>query len=138
MARTIATCGPMTTRWVLPPILTPVNVRDVGGETIKNARLRIGEVFPGTKYRPRNSVDTKLGSDFLQANRLIIVPGKDAILFTYNGGAVFQRERPDAETGLSEKVQDECLETPQPMAQKTSNPRNVGKSLKKTGRRRRK
>jgi hypothetical protein len=29
MART---CGPMTTRWVLPPILTPVNVRDVGGD----------------------------------------------------------------------------------------------------------
>jgi hypothetical protein len=55
----------MTTRWVLPPILTPVNVRVVGGETIKNARLRIGEVL-------------------------------DAILFTYNGGAVFQRERPDA------------------------------------------
>jgi hypothetical protein len=92
MARTIATCGPMTTRWVLPPILTPVNVRDVGGETIKNARLRIGEVFPGTKYRPRNSVDMKFGSDFLPANRLLIVPGKDAIVFTYNGGAIFQQE----------------------------------------------
>ena len=75
-----------------------------------------------------------------------------------------------AETGWSEEVQDEWLETlwnmmstfvdlasgtdfvqtvleterpsspenSQPMAQRTSNPRNVGKSLKKTERRRRK
>jgi len=81
----------------IPTWIGRFDTLDVGGETIKNARLRIGEVFPGTKYRPRlnNSADMIFGSDFLQANRLVIVPGKDAILFTYNGGAVFQRERSD-------------------------------------------
>jgi hypothetical protein len=88
----------------IPTWIGRFDTLDVGGETIKNARLRIGEVFPGTKYRPNNSVDMHLGSDFLQANRLIIVPGKDAILFTYNGGAVFQLERPDeAAPGLPDR-----------------------------------
>jgi Aspartyl protease len=70
---------------------------EVGGETIMNARLRIGDVFPNFigGFGPHNQVDMKLGSDFLKANRLIIVPGKDVILFTFNGGAVFQRERVD-------------------------------------------
>ena len=43
-----------------------------------------------------------------------------------------------AETGWSEKVQDEWLERNlRPVAQRTSNPRNVRKSLKKTRKRRR-
>jgi hypothetical protein len=64
---------------------------EVGGEMIKNARLRIGEFFPPWG----NRVNINLGADFLQANHLIIVPEKHTALFTYNGGAVFQRERPD-------------------------------------------
>jgi hypothetical protein len=77
---------------------------EIGGETIRNARLRIGGVFPGRKMevsashitvQVRNPVDLELGADFLQAHRLIIVPEQHVALFTYNGAAVFQLERPD-------------------------------------------
>jgi hypothetical protein len=75
---------------------------EIGGETIRNARLRIGEVFPQSKEKRsgplfgpgRGPAALKLGADFLQAHRLIIVPEQHVALFTYNGGAPFQ-ERPD-------------------------------------------
>jgi hypothetical protein len=81
---------------------------EVGSETIKNARLRIGALFPIGKNggpgsgsalhlsRPvREPTDISLGADFLLAHHLIIVPEKQVALFTHNGGAVFQPERPE-------------------------------------------
>jgi hypothetical protein len=81
---------------------------EVGSETIKNSRLRIGALFPtGKNGGPgsgslsllprlvRGPADISLGADFFQANHLIIVPERQVALFTYNGGAIFQPERPD-------------------------------------------
>jgi hypothetical protein len=76
---------------------------EIGGETIRNARLRIGEVFPQSKQQRlgplfgvgRGPAALKIGADFLQAHRLIIVPEQHVALFTYNGGTPFQAERPD-------------------------------------------
>lgn len=71
---------------------------EVGAETIKNAHVRIGDVFPhGTKqsagvYLPTHykaSYDVVLGSDFFQAHRIMIVPDQNVAIFTYNGGTVF-------------------------------------------------
>jgi gag-polyprotein putative aspartyl protease len=71
---------------------------ELGGETIKNARLHMGDVFPhgqrqytGSHIAARLTAayQIKLGSDFFQAHRLLIVPDQKAVLFTYNRGAVF-------------------------------------------------
>jgi hypothetical protein len=70
---------------------------EFGAETIKNAHLHIGDVFPHGKRERTGSLITgvqkpyevKLGSDFFQAHRIMIVPDQHVVLLTYNGGAVF-------------------------------------------------
>lgn len=62
---------------------------ELGGETIKNARLHMGDVIPAGRPHFRASYDIQLGSDFFQAHRVLIVPDQKAVLFTYNGGKVF-------------------------------------------------
>jgi hypothetical protein len=56
---------------------------ELGGETIKNARLHM------ERQPSRGPYEIQLGSDFFQAHRLLIVPDQKAVLFTYNGGKVF-------------------------------------------------
>jgi predicted aspartyl protease len=56
---------------------------ELGGETIKNARLHMA------REHFRRPYDIQLGSDFFQAHRVLIVPDQQAVLFTYNGGKVF-------------------------------------------------
>jgi gag-polyprotein putative aspartyl protease len=77
----------------------------LGNETIKNARLRMGDLVANGKRDVtgshvlalyRDPTEVKLGSDFLQSHRMIIEPELHVALFTYNGGAVFQAEQPDA------------------------------------------
>jgi hypothetical protein len=76
---------------------------EVGGETIKDARLLIGELsltaeteYSGTPIPMRVAAPVvHLGADFLRANHLIIAPEKHVALFTYNGGAVFQTDQPE-------------------------------------------
>jgi hypothetical protein len=76
---------------------------EVGGETIENARLLIGELIPDVKTEWSGSgipmrvpaAEVELGADFLRANHLVIVPKKHVALFTYNGGAIFQPKRYD-------------------------------------------
>jgi hypothetical protein len=87
----------------IPTWIGRFNTIEVGGETIKNGRLLIGELFPPTRtewtgvgipMRVR-SYQICLGADFLRVNHVIIVPEKRAALFTYSGGTVFQPERPE-------------------------------------------
>ena len=86
---------------------------EVGGETIRNARLRIGEVFAQSKAQRAGPLIgpghgpavLELGADFLQAHRLIIAPKQHLVIFTYNGGNPFQAERPDeAAPGVPDKA----------------------------------
>jgi tetratricopeptide (TPR) repeat protein len=59
---------------------------DLGGEVIKNARLRIGDLHIGR-------ADMLLGADFFLSHRIYIAAAQDKIYFTYNGGPVFDLRR---------------------------------------------
>lgn len=55
---------------------------DLGGEAIKNARLRIGDLHI-------NGADMLLGADFFLSHRVYVAAAQNKIYFTYNGGTVF-------------------------------------------------
>ena len=59
------------------------NTLDIGGELIKNARLRIGDIDPG------RDADMLLGADFFLSHRIYVASRQSKIYFTYNGGPVF-------------------------------------------------
>ena len=55
----------------------------VGGEEIKNARLRIGDAALS------GDADMLLGADFFLSHRIYVAESQQRIFFTYNGGRVF-------------------------------------------------
>ena len=55
---------------------------DLGGEVIKNARLRMGDARPF-------GADMLLGADFFLSHRVYVASKQNKIYFTYNGGPVF-------------------------------------------------
>jgi tetratricopeptide (TPR) repeat protein len=55
---------------------------DIGGEVIKNARLRIGDIN-------LRRGDMLLGADFFLSHRIYVASKQNKVYFTYNGGAVF-------------------------------------------------
>jgi tetratricopeptide (TPR) repeat protein len=56
---------------------------EVGGEEIKNARLRFGDAeLP-------DDADMLLGADFFLSHRIYVAESQQRIYFTYNGGLVF-------------------------------------------------
>lgn len=59
---------------------------DLGGEVIKNARLRIGDMN-------LDIADMLLGADFFLSHRVYVSSSQDRIFFTYNGGPVFDLRR---------------------------------------------
>ncbi len=78
---------------------------EFGNETIRNAKLRVSDAFD----RPRTDMtgshlaqrietlppDMLLGDDFLVSHRVLVLPREHKILFTYNGGRVFQVLKPN-------------------------------------------
>ena len=56
---------------------------DLGGEQIKHALLRVGNIDLGI------GVDMLLGADFFLSHRLFVANSQHKIYFTYNGGQVF-------------------------------------------------
>ncbi len=56
---------------------------DLGGETIKNAKLLVGEID-----LPQNA-DMLLGIDFFLSHRIYVAADQRKLWFTYNGGPVF-------------------------------------------------
>ena len=55
----------------------------LGGEEIKNARLRVGDI------ELFGEADMLLGADFFLSHRLYVATSQQRIFFTYNGGPVF-------------------------------------------------
>ncbi|HET9388111.1 MAG TPA: aspartyl protease family protein [Steroidobacteraceae bacterium] len=56
---------------------------DLGGEQIKNVRLRVGDTeLPG-------GADMLLGADFFLSHRVYVANSQHQLYFTYNGGRVF-------------------------------------------------
>lgn len=68
-------------------------------ETVSNVKLRVGDVYglekdTHTGSRIAHDIDrfpgVILGNDFLHAHRLIVATSSRKLLFTYNGGPIFQ------------------------------------------------
>ena len=63
---------------------------DIGGEEVKNARLRLADIeSPG-------GADMLLGADFFLSHRIFVAASQHRIYFTYNGGHVFDLSVTDA------------------------------------------
>jgi hypothetical protein len=76
----------------------------IGEETIRNAKIRISDLFGGDQAGQTTSPgfgffeglpDMLIGDDFFQSHRVLLMPRERKVLFTYNGGQVFQLLRPD-------------------------------------------
>jgi tetratricopeptide (TPR) repeat protein len=61
----------------------PFTSFDVGGEQIKNARLRVADIL-------LDRADMLLGADFFLSHRVYVSKQQHKIYFTYNGGPVFR------------------------------------------------
>ena len=74
----------------------------IGGETIKNAKLRFSNLFGATTFAETGSMiakpmgdqpDMLLGFDFLKSHRVLVSRSKHKVYFTYEGGPVFDSAR---------------------------------------------
>lgn len=66
--------------------VAPVDSFELGGEQIKNTRLRVGGIELG-------DADMLIGADFFLSHRIYVANGLNKIFFTYNGGPVFKLDR---------------------------------------------
>lgn|SRR6185437_13279992 len=67
----------------------------IGSETISHVPLIIADLYrvaePGSLLTHKQSADTMLlGMDFFMAHRILVMPSKRKMVFTYNGGTVFR------------------------------------------------
>jgi predicted aspartyl protease len=71
----------------------------IGDEAMRNVKLVIADMFSADAYeelgtRFRHQVDNMpnmlVGCDFFLSHRIVVLPKEHAMLFTYNGGPVFQ------------------------------------------------
>jgi tetratricopeptide (TPR) repeat protein/predicted aspartyl protease len=66
----------------------------IGGETIRNARLRVADIkWP--------SADMLLGADFFLAHRIYVAVSQRKLYFTYNGGPIFSLPTPPTSPAAS-------------------------------------
>jgi len=95
----------------LPTWIARFDTFSVGNETIRNARIRMGDLFGADRDSSTGShiaqasnemPDLILGEDFLQSHRVVVLPHERAALFTYNGGTVFQLVRPNETAGTDD------------------------------------
>jgi predicted aspartyl protease len=75
----------------------------IGDETIKNAKLRVADLFVHDKEVKLGSHVSEqvvempsmlLGADFIRAHRIYIAKSQGKLYFSYNGGPIFQVVRP--------------------------------------------
>jgi tetratricopeptide (TPR) repeat protein/predicted aspartyl protease len=71
---------------------------DLGGETIRNARLRIADID-----LPANA-DMLLGMDFFLSHHIYVASHERKIFFTYNGGHVFDLRATESEAQAAADV----------------------------------
>ncbi len=88
---------------------------DIGGELIKNARLRMGEI------EDTLNADMFLGADFFLSHRLYVSQNHRKIFFTYNGGAVFDLGNSNKDV----QVADISKDTQSPSSQSTTSTDNL-------------
>jgi tetratricopeptide (TPR) repeat protein len=69
--------------------ITRVDSLDLGGELIKNARLRVADI------ETPHGADMVLGADFFLSHHIYVAATQHRIYFTYNGGHVFDLRTSD-------------------------------------------
>ncbi|HUK01921.1 MAG TPA: aspartyl protease family protein [Steroidobacteraceae bacterium] len=75
----------------------------IGDETIHDVTLVMADLFPWAKVPsgshimrvPDEAPSMLIGCDFFLSHRIIVVPDKRKLIFTYNGGPVFQVVQPE-------------------------------------------
>jgi tetratricopeptide (TPR) repeat protein len=72
--------------------ITRFDSLDVGGELVRNARLRIADIDPPP------GADMLLGADFFLSHRIYVAQSQHKVYFTYNGGRVFDLRATPAAT----------------------------------------
>jgi tetratricopeptide (TPR) repeat protein/predicted aspartyl protease len=82
--------------------ITHFDSLDVGGELIRNARLRIADI------ELTGGADMLLGADFFLSHRIFVSASTRRVFFTYNGGHVFDL----GATTAGQQVADTTSDTP--------------------------
>ncbi|MFI4936467.1 MAG: aspartyl protease family protein [Caulobacterales bacterium] len=67
--------------------LAPFGSFEIGGEQIKSTHLRLGDI-------ELSDADMILGADFFLSHRVYVAKSQSKVYFTYNGGPVFNLDRP--------------------------------------------
>ena len=75
----------------------------IGNETIRDTQIRFSYIYKDATYRPTGSSlshkmqvwhSMLLGADFLRSHRVLVAHSQRKTYFTYEGGPVFQLNRP--------------------------------------------
>ena len=86
----------------------------IGNETVKNAKLKIGDFFDKDRTMHTGSLipekieglpDMLLGADFFRAHHVYVARSQGRIYFTYNGGPIFQIVGPAMAGELDQVIQ---------------------------------
>ncbi len=84
--------------------VAPFESFKIGDETIRNTKLRIGELT-------MRDADMLIGADFFLSHRVYVASSQQKLYFTYNGGPVFdlksQAPAPSADAASSDTPADE-------------------------------
>ncbi len=75
-------------------LLVPVTSFALGGETVRNTRLRVGDGGTG-------EADMLIGADFFLSHRIYVSKAQRRLYFTYNGGPVFRLDAAPSSPGAA-------------------------------------
>lgn len=84
----------------------------IGDETIKNAKLRVADLWGKDRelrsgsnipVNPIDQPDMLIGADFIQAHRMYVSRSQGKIYFTYLGGPIFRTANPTAPPTAAEE-----------------------------------
>jgi clan AA aspartic protease (TIGR02281 family) len=87
----------------------------IGDEVVRNVRLRIADLFGRDKVqdtgsnleRPIDDLPSMLiGCDFFISHHVMVLFKEHKLLFTYNGGPIFQTIEPDAPPAVTASAED--------------------------------
>jgi tetratricopeptide (TPR) repeat protein/predicted aspartyl protease len=88
----------------LDSFLAPFASFKIGEEEIKNTHLRVARIDLPTS-------DMLLGADFFLSHRILISNSQKKVYFTYNGGPVFQLDRPGQQQAQAAPIAKPPAET---------------------------
>ena len=86
--------------------ITHFDSLDVGGELIRNARLRIADI------ETVGGADMLLGADFFLSHRIYVSTTVHRVFFTYNGGRVFDLSPTAAGQHAADATSESTADTP--------------------------